>query len=206
MQLVERREAELVRRVDEVERMTVDLGRLAPGPGLVAVTDGSIGVARSSLEKAIHGRAARGRAWEELWARLDLAGALVRSSPFVDANSLATDARERARRLGSDPLVDRADAILRLARGYAPDADPWHPLSARELEVARLIAAGSTNNEIAAELGIAPKTASAHVEHILAKLGASRRAEIASWVAGVSNGGRERVARAPLAGVPVARS
>ena len=42
---------------------------------------------------------------------------------------------------------------------------------------------GSTNAEIGSELGIAPKTASAHVEHILAKLGASRRAEIASWVA-----------------------
>ena len=37
---------------------------------------------------------------------------------------------------------------------------------------------------IAAELGIAPKTASSHVEHFLAKLGASRRAEIAAWASG----------------------
>jgi len=57
-------------------------------------------------------------------------------------------------------------------------------LSARELEVARLVAAGMTNREIAAELTIAPKTAAAHVEHIRAKLGVSRRAQIAVWVAG----------------------
>ncbi|MFI5893565.1 helix-turn-helix transcriptional regulator [Actinoplanes sp. NPDC051513] len=57
-------------------------------------------------------------------------------------------------------------------------------LSARELEVARLVAAGMTNREIAAELTIAPKTAAAHVEHIRAKLGVSRRAQIATWVAG----------------------
>jgi DNA-binding CsgD family transcriptional regulator len=51
--------------------------------------------------------------------------------------------------------------------------------------VARLISEGRTNAEIAEELGIAPKTASSHVEHILAKLGASRRAEIATWAATV---------------------
>ena len=42
------------------------------------------------------------------------------------------------------------------------------------------MAEGLTNAEIADSLGIAPKTASSHVEHILAKLGASRRAEIAT--------------------------
>ena len=39
--------------------------------------------------------------------------------------------------------------------------------------------------EIADALGIAPKTASSHVEHILAKLGAARRAEIATWAGNV---------------------
>jgi DNA-binding CsgD family transcriptional regulator len=55
------------------------------------------------------------------------------------------------------------------------------PLTAREFEVARLVAAGATNREIAASLTISPKTASAHIEHILAKLGAARRTEIAAW-------------------------
>ena len=44
---------------------------------------------------------------------------------------------------------------------------------------------GLTNAEIADSLGIARKKASSHVEHILAKLGASRRAEIATWTSNV---------------------
>ena len=71
--------------------------------------------------------------------------------------------------------------MLRATRARHPSEEPWRPLTAREFEVARLIAAGWTNAEIAGELDIAPRTASAHVEHILAKLGASRRAEIAAW-------------------------
>ena len=57
--------------------------------------------------------------------------------------------------------------------------------------MARLIAEGLTNGEIATELGIASKTASSHVEHILAKLGASRRG-IAAWASHIE---RSPVAR-----------
>ena len=150
--------------------------------GLVALSDGSVGIARSSFERAISGWDAKGRIWEELWARLDLAGSLGRSGRIVEAATLVADVRNAAVRLGSRPLIDRADALARQTRGRMVEEEAWHPLTARELEVARLIAVGSTNAEIAAELGIAPKTASAHVEHILAKLGAARRAEIATWV------------------------
>ena len=56
-------------------------------------------------------------------------------------------------------------------------------MTAREFEVARLVTDGRTNVEIAAELGISRKTVSAHLEHIFAKLGIGRRAEIAAWTA-----------------------
>ena len=72
-----------------------------------------------------------------------------------------------------------------MARGRVAEEEPWRPLTAREYDVARLISEGRTNAEIADKLGIAPKTASSHVEHILAKLGASRRAEIAAWASTV---------------------
>jgi DNA-binding CsgD family transcriptional regulator len=55
-------------------------------------------------------------------------------------------------------------------------------LTAREVEVARLVASGATNRQIAATLFIAPKTVAAHIEHIIAKLGAARRTEIATWI------------------------
>jgi DNA-binding CsgD family transcriptional regulator len=51
--------------------------------------------------------------------------------------------------------------------------------------VATLVADGLTNGEVATRLGLATRTASAHVEHILAKLGVGRRVEIAAWVAGI---------------------
>ena len=95
------------------------------------------------------------------------------------------EARTVASRVDSRPLADRADALSRTARGHVSVDEPWRPLTAREFEVARLVGEGRTNAEIADSLGIAPKTASSHVEHILAKLGASRRAEIAAWASHV---------------------
>jgi len=55
-------------------------------------------------------------------------------------------------------------------------------LSRRELEVARLIASGATNREIAAALFVAERTAKTHIEHILNKLGVGSRAQIAVWL------------------------
>lgn len=54
-------------------------------------------------------------------------------------------------------------------------------LTAREIEVAALIAAGYTNGEIAAKLSISVRTVTAHVQNIFNKLGVQSRAEVASW-------------------------
>ena len=51
------------------------------------------------------------------------------------------------------------------------------PLSPRELDVLRLIAAGYSNQEIAAELVISVTTVKKHVNHIFAKLGVASRAQ-----------------------------
>jgi DNA-binding CsgD family transcriptional regulator len=155
------------------------------GRGLVALRNGATGIARQALEAAVRGWDAVGRVWEGTWARLDLAECLSRSSQFGAAANLAVDARSIASRLDSAPLAARADALQRLARGRVAVDEPWRPLTAREFAVARLVTEGLTNGEIADSLGIAPKTASSHVEHILAKLGASRRAEIAAWASHV---------------------
>jgi DNA-binding NarL/FixJ family response regulator len=52
-------------------------------------------------------------------------------------------------------------------------------LSPRELEVARLVAHGCTNAQIADALRISPLTAKWHVSEILRKLGVSRRVQLA---------------------------
>ena len=56
-------------------------------------------------------------------------------------------------------------------------------LTARESEVAELVATGQTNREIAEMLVISEGTAEVHVKHILNKLGFRSRAQIAAWVA-----------------------
>src|SRR5262249_59633307 len=55
-----------------------------------------------------------------------------------------------------------------------------HGLTARELAVLRLLAAGHTNAQIGAELYISPKTAGVHVSNILRKLGVSGRVQAAA--------------------------
>jgi HD-GYP domain-containing protein (c-di-GMP phosphodiesterase class II) len=72
---------------------------------------------------------------------------------------------------------DAVDAVLRAA-GHRVRRRRVFPagLTAREVEVLRLVACGSSNKEIADALVISRKTAANHVEHIYAKIGVSNRA------------------------------
>jgi len=74
---------------------------------------------------------------------------------------------------------DRAEALGRRLHGASTRVDG--ELTAREREVAALLADGLTNGQLAERLFISPKTAAVHVSNILAKLGLSTRAEIAAW-------------------------
>jgi len=66
----------------------------------------------------------------------------------------------------------------------AAAADGTFELSARELEVARLVADGLSNPAIASALFVSVATVKTHVSHILAKLGLDSRTQLARWVAG----------------------
>jgi DNA-binding CsgD family transcriptional regulator len=73
-------------------------------------------------------------------------------------------------------------AVERLVARPLSDADlrDDYGLTARELAVARLLAAGRTNAEIGEALGISPFTARNHAERVMAKLGVSNRARVAA--------------------------
>jgi DNA-binding NarL/FixJ family response regulator len=58
-------------------------------------------------------------------------------------------------------------------------ATGWDALTATEQKVARLVAAGSSNPDIASDLFLSRRTVEVHVSHILAKLGARSRIELA---------------------------
>jgi LuxR family maltose regulon positive regulatory protein len=97
-------------------------------------------------------------------------------------------------RLAAAQRADRAPTravplryLGRLVRAFdhdGPDARPGatvpglvEPLSERELEVLRLLAAGKPNQQIAEELVVALNTVKKHVSHVLDKLGAANRTE-----------------------------
>lgn len=177
--------------VDEVSAALTD--RSIPGTlpaidhahGLLHLAAGTTGPARSALAAARTGWLAHGRVWEGTWASIDLARCAYRSNRVVEATTLLAEASVAAVAMGAAPLVTAVDDLAALIRGRGAATAAWAPLSAREFEVARLVSAGRTNREIAAELHITAKTAGTHVEHILAKLGAARRTEIAAWVVGI---------------------
>ena len=69
--------------------------------------------------------------------------------------------------------------FVRQALAYIFTAANWGGpagLTAREVEVLRLLARGLANREIAERLVISPKTVASHIEHIYAKIDASTRA------------------------------
>jgi DNA-binding NarL/FixJ family response regulator len=80
-------------------------------------------------------------------------------------------------------------AAMRLALGESEDDKPstahgsqTGPLARREVEVARLVAEGLSNKQVAARLLISERTVATHVGHILDKLGFKSRAQIAGWI------------------------
>jgi DNA-binding CsgD family transcriptional regulator len=132
------------------------------------------------------------RLWDRIGHRPDQAWALYRAGEgFVVAGDKrsAVEALRRAGdtadRLGAAPLLAGVTDLVRESRvdlGGSAQPGPRPralALTNREIEVLTLLASGSSNEEIARELFISPKTASVHVSHILAKLDARTRTEAA---------------------------
>jgi non-specific serine/threonine protein kinase len=80
------------------------------------------------------------------------------------------------------PLPARGDDRAGQADGAGRAGRAGGTLTPREAQVSELIAEGLTSQEIATRLGIAKRTADAHAEHIMTKLGVHSRAQVAAWV------------------------
>jgi DNA-binding CsgD family transcriptional regulator len=111
--------------------------------------------------------------------RFDWAAALLRHGLTPDrerAGAMLEAAARDASELGMEPLRRRAvDALAALKQGRSP-------ITARELEVADLVAAGLSNKEVANELNISVRTAENHLLSAMSKLGMVNRAQVATWV------------------------
>lgn len=102
------------------------------------------------MESASASWRARNRFWEGAWAQLDLAAAAVQARRRGEAARLLDEVRTTAATVGATSLADAPDQLAGLFDGGS--ATPWFPLSRREFEVAKLVAAGLTNRQIAEQL------------------------------------------------------
>ncbi len=124
--------------------------------------------------------------YETARCRWRLAEALMGAGRRDEAVEQWRLAVEVATRLGAAPLLRALEDLRRRARlAVADQSGSVTPvrnvvLTARELEVLRLVAEGRTNRQIGAALYITDKTASVHVSNLMAKLGVASRTEAAA--------------------------
>ena len=125
---------------------------------------------RRNLETGARGEVAE--------TRFDWALALLRRGMARDrerASAMLEAAVRDATELGMEPLRRRAgDAKAMLKAGRSP-------LTAREQEVAALVAEGLTNKEVATRLRLSVRTAENHLLNVMNKLGLDNRAQVAAW-------------------------
>lgn len=101
----------------------------------------------------------------------------VRAMLPPDASAVEILAAIQAAAAGLTVIDTRDLEGLIAATSPSPAAEPATPLTARELEVLRLLAEGAANKTIAWKLGISEHTVKFHVAQILAKLNAGTRTE-----------------------------
>jgi DNA-binding NarL/FixJ family response regulator len=162
--------------------------RRSRAEGLVRLAEGDAEGAELALRAAVEAADRLGMAVEAMRARIDLSRATQDKAQAVEA---LTTAMEAAVSIGASTERSQAERALRAhgvrgwRRGAArTGATPVDRLSARELEVARLVAGGASNREIANALFLSPKTIETHVSNVLAKVGARNRTELASLLTG----------------------
>jgi predicted ATPase/DNA-binding CsgD family transcriptional regulator len=152
--------------------LAVAEGRLAAAARLL----GAASVLREGLiDHFFSGRPAR----DELETARARLGRQAYDAAWEDGRSLTLEAA-LAYAVG-DHLLE-ASSTQPSSEGVPEMAIDTGPLSRREQEVAKLVAAGMTNRQIAKRLFISERTAEGHVEHIRNKLGVRSRTEIATWV------------------------
>jgi DNA-binding CsgD family transcriptional regulator len=149
---------------------------VAHARGAVALAGGDAWGALVELRQAC-------QAWQELGAPYEsarsrvLVGLACRKLGDTDAGDLELEAARHAfQELGAAPELARTEELLGTA---APKAAGG--LTARELEVLRLVATGRTNRAIADELVISEKTVARHISNIFAKLHVSSRSAVTAY-------------------------
>jgi ATP/maltotriose-dependent transcriptional regulator MalT len=152
---------------------------------LLAVDEGT---ARKHYEEALRLHEDGDSAFELARTALLFGHRLRRDRRPRDARPHLRNAAQIFHQAGAEPWAARARAELRAAgetleipapAGGGAGRGPLDELTAQQLQIARLVADGATNREIAARLVISPRTVDGHLRNIFTRLGLRSRIELA---------------------------
>ena len=144
--------------------------------GRVTARLGDYGAARTRLEEALAIQRALGDQWNTAWTLRTLGEVLRARSDAAGAAPLLEESRAILAALGHTA----GGADLPLSLSSAPERPTPPPpdltrLTAREVEVLRLVAQGLTDSQVAAQLVVSPRTVQSHLSAIYSKLGVATR-------------------------------
>lgn len=141
--------------------------------GAVAAARGDQERARRKFEDAVDLYRRNGAPFETAQARLGLARALWAMGETQAARRQARKAHEALQQLGAVREAERAAALLRASGSEPAEEGAPAPFTPREAEILQLIAAGKSNQEIAAILVLSVRTVERHISNIYSKIGTS---------------------------------
>ena len=119
--------------------------------------------------------------WERARTQLAYGERLRRDRRKTEARAQLRNAVDAFEGLGAAPWAERARGELNATGETARrrDVSTLDQLTPQELRIARLVADGGTNREVAAQLFVSPKTVDYHLRKVFLKLGIASRVELA---------------------------
>jgi DNA-binding CsgD family transcriptional regulator len=161
--------------------------------GRIAIYKLEHAIAIEDLETALMLLLHRDRPLLSAQVRLDLGHALAGSGDRAGALVEVQAAKATFERLGIVPDLAACEAVVRRLHATGSEAPEsagrprlqsgeFEKLTRREFEVARLVADGLTNRQIAARLVLSVRTVETHVDRILGKLDFHTRSQLTAWV------------------------
>jgi DNA-binding CsgD family transcriptional regulator len=151
--------------------------------GELATEAGRLADAAAHLDAALALADACAAPYERALTLLAQAELHAASGACEQAVVTLAEARVLLAPLRARPALARADTLAARLTAATPATTRPAGLSAREVEVLRLVAEGLTNAQIAQRLFLSPRTVDQHLRAIFNKLGVSTRAAAARWAA-----------------------
>lgn len=180
-------------RIDEADEFLAPLERLAAerghrstmarlgyARGRLAAARGDLDAARHAFDTALAQLAQLPLPYERARVHFAYGMTLRRAGKRREADEVLQQARDAYRELGATSYVQRCDRELKAGGLHARRPADLTGLTAQETAVARLVASGMTNKQVAVELYVSVKTVQFHLTRIYGKLGLSSRSELAA--------------------------